>query len=199
VCNPTCPAMRPARLPTSFQPFRQGWRRRLYACLALTTAVVACKLALAASANSWQSCAWRTCQAASPGYAVKVILVHGLRIAWRARSELHDLLAKPSLAGIPLLVLGNKNDLPDALGTPELIERLDLKARARTRTNTSPALMQRVQALVRLVRTRGLVRMVEVGLAMHCFPRRLRVHHQVCPQPLGVASEGFRAQKHRWQ
>ena len=48
-----------------------------------------------------------------------------------ARSELHELLGKPSLAGIPLLVLGNKNDLPEALGTPELIERLDLKVRAR--------------------------------------------------------------------
>ena len=31
-------------------------------------------------------------------------------------------------AGIPLLVLGNKNDLPGALGTTDLIDRLDLKA-----------------------------------------------------------------------
>ncbi len=53
----------------------------------------------------------------------------------RAGSELHDLLAKPSLAGIPLLVLGNKNDLPEALGTPELIERLDLKACPREHTH----------------------------------------------------------------
>ena len=29
--------------------------------------------------------------------------------------------------GIPLLVLGNKNDLPGALGTQELIERMGLK------------------------------------------------------------------------
>jgi len=29
-----------------------------------------------------------------------------------AKSELHELLSKPTLAGIPLLVLGNKNDLP---------------------------------------------------------------------------------------
>ena len=54
----------------------------------------------------------------------------GLTAPLCARSELHELLGKPSLAGIPLLVLGNKNDLPEALGTPELIERLDLKAGA---------------------------------------------------------------------
>lgn len=44
------------------------------------------------------------------------------------RQELHELLQKPSLAKTPLLVLGNKNDLPGALSTTELIERLDLKA-----------------------------------------------------------------------
>jgi hypothetical protein len=32
-----------------------------------------------------------------------------------------------SLQGIPLLVLGNKNDLPGALSTTDLIDRLDLK------------------------------------------------------------------------
>ncbi|KAK9850799.1 hypothetical protein WJX84_010470 [Apatococcus fuscideae] len=45
-----------------------------------------------------------------------------------ARQELHDLLQKPSLAGIPLLVLGNKSDLPGALSTNDLIDRLELKA-----------------------------------------------------------------------
>ena len=45
-----------------------------------------------------------------------------------ARSELHELLSKPTLRGIPLLVLGNKSDLPNALGVSELIERLDLKS-----------------------------------------------------------------------
>ena len=44
-----------------------------------------------------------------------------------ARQELHDLLQKPSLAGIPLLVLGNKSDLPGALSTNDLIDRLELK------------------------------------------------------------------------
>jgi hypothetical protein len=43
--------------------------------------------------------------------------------------ELHALLDKPSLAGVPLLVLGNKNDLPGALGTQDLIERINLQVR----------------------------------------------------------------------
>ena len=45
----------------------------------------------------------------------------------QARKELHGLLSKPSLAGIPLLVLGNKDDLPQSLTTNELIDRLELK------------------------------------------------------------------------
>lgn len=44
-----------------------------------------------------------------------------------ARTELQELLMKPSLAGIPLLLLGNKNDLPEALSKQELIDRMDLK------------------------------------------------------------------------
>lgn len=48
-------------------------------------------------------------------------------LASQARTELHELLSKPSLVGIPLLVLGNKNDLPTALSTNELIDRLELK------------------------------------------------------------------------
>ena len=45
-----------------------------------------------------------------------------------AREELHVLLEKPALEGIPLLVLGNKSDLPDHLSVDELIEALNLKA-----------------------------------------------------------------------
>lgn len=45
-----------------------------------------------------------------------------------SKSELHDLLAKPALEGIPTLVLGNKNDLDVSIGVDELIERLDLKS-----------------------------------------------------------------------
>ena len=45
-----------------------------------------------------------------------------------SRTELHALLDKPQLAGIPLLVLGNKNDLPGALKVGELIEKLCVAA-----------------------------------------------------------------------
>eukprot|EP00729_Bicosta_minor_P001483 gene1483-34508_t len=45
-----------------------------------------------------------------------------------AKQELHKLLAKEALAGIPVLVLGNKNDLPNAMGVEQLIEALNLKA-----------------------------------------------------------------------
>ena len=45
-----------------------------------------------------------------------------------SKQELHALLEKPQLAGIPCLVLGNKNDLPNALGVEQLIEALGLKS-----------------------------------------------------------------------
>ena len=43
-----------------------------------------------------------------------------------AKTELHNLLEKPLLAGIPLLVLGNKNDLPGALTLDQMVEQLGL-------------------------------------------------------------------------
>lgn len=45
-----------------------------------------------------------------------------------ATEELHELLSKPSLDGIPLLVLGNKSDLPNKLSVDELIDAMDLKS-----------------------------------------------------------------------
>ncbi|RKP01619.1 hypothetical protein CXG81DRAFT_11751 [Caulochytrium protostelioides] len=44
-----------------------------------------------------------------------------------ARVELHDLLGRPALAGIPVLVLGNKNDLAGALDVDQLIDQLELR------------------------------------------------------------------------
>jgi hypothetical protein len=41
-----------------------------------------------------------------------------------AKAELHSLLEKPQVANIPLLVLGNKNDMPEALTVEQLIEQL---------------------------------------------------------------------------
>ena len=45
-----------------------------------------------------------------------------------AKEELHILLEKPAMEGIPLLVLGNKSDLPDHGTVDELIDALNLKA-----------------------------------------------------------------------
>ncbi|KAI9788151.1 MAG: hypothetical protein M1816_007197 [Peltula sp. TS41687] len=45
-----------------------------------------------------------------------------------ARDELHSLLQKSELEGIPLLVLGNKSDLPNKLSVDNLIEEMNLKA-----------------------------------------------------------------------
>lgn len=41
-----------------------------------------------------------------------------------SRNELHNLLDKPQLAGIPVLVLGNKRDIVAALDEKELIEKM---------------------------------------------------------------------------
>uniref|UniRef100_A0A3B3I229 ADP-ribosylation factor-like 8A n=1 Tax=Oryzias latipes TaxID=8090 RepID=A0A3B3I229_ORYLA len=45
-----------------------------------------------------------------------------------SKNELHNLLDKPQLQGIPVLVLGNKRDLLGALDEKELIERMNLSA-----------------------------------------------------------------------
>ncbi|XP_030313590.1 ADP-ribosylation factor-like protein 8B isoform X1 [Calypte anna] len=41
-----------------------------------------------------------------------------------SKNELHSLIDKPQLHGIPVLVLGNKRDLPGALDEKQLIEKL---------------------------------------------------------------------------
>lgn len=43
-----------------------------------------------------------------------------------ARDELHELVSRPSLQGIPLLVLANKNDLDGALSASALAARMGL-------------------------------------------------------------------------
>ena len=48
-----------------------------------------------------------------------------------ARDELHALLEKPDLHGIPLLVLGNKSDLPEKADVEELIQALGLQSISR--------------------------------------------------------------------
>lgn len=44
-----------------------------------------------------------------------------------AKKELHELVSKPQLNGVPLLVLGNKNDLSGALTAEKLAEVMALK------------------------------------------------------------------------
>jgi ADP-ribosylation factor-like protein 8 len=41
-----------------------------------------------------------------------------------AKTELHNLLDKPQLQGIPVLVLGNKRDIEGALDEKQLIDKL---------------------------------------------------------------------------
>ncbi|UXI20070.1 ectonucleoside triphosphate diphosphohydrolase 1 [Sarcoptes scabiei] len=43
-----------------------------------------------------------------------------------SKTELHALLSKPQLEGIPVLVLGNKKDLAGALDEKQLIDQMDL-------------------------------------------------------------------------
>lgn len=43
-----------------------------------------------------------------------------------SKNELLNLLGKPQLHGIPVLVLGNKKDLPNSLDESQLIDRLSL-------------------------------------------------------------------------
>ncbi|KAL2642867.1 hypothetical protein R1flu_010454 [Riccia fluitans] len=43
-----------------------------------------------------------------------------------SKNELHDLLSKPSLSGIPLLVLGNKIDNPEALSKQAITDQMGL-------------------------------------------------------------------------
>ncbi|XP_078436686.1 ADP-ribosylation factor-like protein 8b [Wolffia australiana] len=45
-----------------------------------------------------------------------------------SKSELHDLLSKPSLAGIPLLILGNKVDKPEALSKQDFAEQMEVRS-----------------------------------------------------------------------
>jgi len=45
-----------------------------------------------------------------------------------AAKVLQELLSKPPLAGIPLLVLANKNDLPGAASSDEIINAMELKS-----------------------------------------------------------------------
>lgn len=72
--------------------------------------------------SMWES----YCRAVSAiGYVVDAADYENLSVS---KSELHDLLSKPSLNEIPLLVLGNKIDKQGALSKSDLTERMGLKS-----------------------------------------------------------------------
>jgi len=56
----------------------------------------------------------------------KLIYAHQPKSLPTATSELHALLALPALSSVPLLVLANKNDLPEAVGVDDLIGEMRL-------------------------------------------------------------------------
>lgn len=58
---------------------------------------------------------------------VFIVDIADLAVLDQARDELHALMGHDSIRGIPLLVLGNKSDLPEKLTVDELIDALDLK------------------------------------------------------------------------
>jgi ADP-ribosylation factor-like protein 3 len=47
----------------------------------------------------------------------------------KAKTELHEyIIQRPESAGMPLLVLANKQDLPDAISAAKLVDALGLRA-----------------------------------------------------------------------
>ncbi|KAF5526982.1 ADP-ribosylation factor-like protein 8A [Colletotrichum aenigma] len=59
---------------------------------------------------------------------VFIVDIADMNVLQQAREELHALMGQASLREIPLLVLGNKSDLPQKLSVDELIDALDLKS-----------------------------------------------------------------------
>jgi ADP-ribosylation factor-like protein 8 len=58
---------------------------------------------------------------------VFIVDIADIDVLPQAKDELHALMNQSTLNGIPLLVLGNKSDLPEKLSVDELIDALDLK------------------------------------------------------------------------
>jgi GTPase SAR1 family protein len=55
-----------------------------------------------------------------------------------SKEELFELLDRPVLAGIPLLVLGNKNDLPEAITVEKLIDEMFPPSEIKALTGQGP-------------------------------------------------------------
>ena len=76
------------------------------------------KISISSAEKSWLK---STPDFLSCSYVVDAADYENLSVS---KSELHDLLSKPSLNGIPLLVLGNKIDKQGALSKQDLTERM---------------------------------------------------------------------------
>ncbi|XP_017599277.1 PREDICTED: ADP-ribosylation factor-like protein 8B-A isoform X2 [Corvus brachyrhynchos] len=75
-----------------------------------------------------------------------------------SKNELHSLIDKPQLHGIPVLVLGNKRDLPGALDEKQLIEKLALlHGTFPSRSLKRPSLLPEVQKPFSYSRQRNLL------------------------------------------
>lgn len=59
---------------------------------------------------------------------VFIVDIADISLLDQAQEELHALMSHNSLFGIPLLVLGNKSDLPHKVSVDELIDAMDLKS-----------------------------------------------------------------------
>eukprot|EP00961_Rhodomonas_salina_P219635 2968535-Rhodomonas_salina.5 len=105
-----------------------------------------------------------------------------------AKEELQKLLSKPSLAGIPLLVLGNKNDLPFAANEKATIEDMALntiKDREVSCFSISAKNQVNLDTVTRLEGGRAREQTDDSGLA--------------CPVSLEVNVTGFPAANHPQQ
>jgi ADP-ribosylation factor protein 1 len=50
-----------------------------------------------------------------------------------AKEELYGVLGSPELENVPLLVYANKQDLPNSLSTAQIVDKLELQSKLRTR------------------------------------------------------------------
>lgn len=78
-----------------------------------------------------------------------------------AKEELHQLMAKPQLANIPLLVLGNKNDLPTAVTDEEALKQL-LYAQSELEPNLSCCFLSQLAMPSLLLQWNGRLAFVQV-------------------------------------
>ena len=107
--------------------FRSMWERYCRGVNAIVYAFLACFLPLSYRISRPDYC-WH-CSFSSKRQTPQTIIPCSYVVDGadkekfeQSRKELHELIVKPQLAGIPLLVLGNKNDLPECVSLEELVK-----------------------------------------------------------------------------